>query len=114
MLGWKRFSFVLTLSLSDGYGDNKFSFAFGTFKQEYFPARLSGEFVFTSELSYLSSEEFEEWKLILQLGILGNTNVMPEIDDDKGVSAVMVSTEKGKKSGEKLQLLTMRLLLMMW
>ncbi len=96
-LGWKRFSFVLTLSLSDGYGDNKLVLLSEPLNKNIFLRGFLANLYLRPSCHICPAKSLKSGSDITIGDFWGIQNVMPEIDDDKGVSAVMVSTEKGKE-----------------
>lgn len=95
--GWKEYGFFLVFSSVDGNGD-KHSFSLSTpyMENPFMKGFLADLFLRPS--CYACPFKSGRSGSDITLGdFWGIQNVMPSLDDDKGVSAVLVNTESGEK-----------------
>ena len=90
-LGWKKFSFVLTLSVPDGHGaENTVLFSEPLNKNLFLRGFLADLYLRPS--CYACPAKCLKSRSDVTIGdFWGIEKVMPEMDDDKGVSVVMVN-----------------------
>lgn len=105
-LGWKKFSFSLVLSTTNGSGE-KFSFCSRShlYENPFMKGFLAD--IYLRPSCYYCPVKCGRSGSDITLGdFWGVDGVMPELDDDRGVSAVLVNTPHGaealKKSGVSL------------
>lgn len=96
-LGWKKFSFTLTISVSNGHGEKKIVLLSEPLNKNIFLRGFRADLYLRPSCHACPAKSLKSGSDITIGDFWGIQNVMPEIDDNKGVSAVMVSTEKGKK-----------------
>ena len=100
--GWKKYSFALTLSeaIADGAKNTVLHSSLFT-EDSYMNAFLSNLSLRPS--CYVCSAKAGRSGSDITIGdFWGIENLLPELDDDKGCSAVLIYTEKGKKLCEAL------------
>ncbi len=103
-LGWKKFSFALILSTTNGSGE-KFSFcSHMPFKENPFMKGFLSD-LYLRPSCYACPAKCGRSGSDLTLGdFWGVQLVMPELDDDKGVSVVLVNSEKGNRYCKGLEI----------
>ena len=96
-LGWKKYSFALTFSVSDGHGEKNTVLLSEPLNKNIFLRGFIADLYLRPSCHACPAKSLKSGSDITIGDFWGIQNVMPEIDDDKGVSVVMVSTEKGKE-----------------
>ena len=100
-LGWKKFSFALALSTPDGRGE-KFSFCSRMSLNENLFLRGFLADLYLRPSCYACPFKCGKSGSDLTLGdFWGLQEVMPELDDDKGMTALLVNNERGKELLDK-------------
>lgn len=103
-LGWKRFSFSLTLSVPGKRGArNTLSFSEPLDKNIFMRGFLSNLYLRPSCYA-CPAKSLKSGSDITIGDFWGIQNIIPEIDDDKGVSLAMVNTIKGEAYHRKILL----------
>ncbi len=93
--GWKKFSFVLQLSKATAAGEkNTVSSSYTLYEHPFLKGTLADLYLRPSCHS-CSAKELKSDSDITLGDYWGIAATMPELDDDKGVSAVLVNTSKG-------------------
>lgn len=96
-LGWKKFSFALALSTTNGSGE-KFSFCSRMPLNENLFLRGFLADLYLRPSCYACPFKCGESGSDVTLGdFWGLQEVMPELDDDKGMTALLVNNERGKE-----------------
>lgn len=95
-LGWKKFSFALTLSVPDGHGAKNSVLLSEPLNKNIFMRGFLSDLYLRSSCYVCPTKSFKSKSDITIGDFWGVQNVMPEIDDDKGVSVVMVNTPDGE------------------
>lgn len=94
-LGWKKYSFALALSVPDGHGKKiQFTLAKPFIENAFMRGFLSNLYLRPSchDCHFRGDGFFAD----ITLGDLWGVNVfLPQLDDDRGTSIVMVNTQKG-------------------
>lgn len=94
-LGWKKFSFALTLSVPNGHGAKNTVLLSEPLNKNIFMRGFLANLYLRPSCYACPTKSFKSRSDITIGDFWGVQNVIPEIDDDKGISVVMVSTEKG-------------------
>lgn len=94
-LGWKKYSFALTLSVPDGHGAKNTVLLSEPLNKNIFLRGFLTDLYLRPSCHACPAKSFKSGSDVTIGDFWGIQNVMPEIDDDKGVSVVMVSTESG-------------------
>ena len=101
-LGWKKFSFALALSTTSGSGE-KFSFCSRMPLDENFFLRGFLADIYLRPSCYSCPVKCGKSGSDLTLGdFWGLQSVMPELDDDKGMTALLVNNTHGQKFVNKI------------
>lgn len=96
VLGWKKFSFALTLSKVSAAGEkNTVSLSYPLDKHPFLQGFLHNLYLRPS-CHYCPAKGLKSGSDITLGDYWGIDSIMPELDDDHGVSAVTVNTEKGR------------------
>ena len=103
-LGWKKYSFALALSTTSGSGE-KFSFCSRMPLDENFFLRGFLADIYLRPSCYSCPVKCGKSGSDLTLGdFWGLQSVMPELDDDKGMTALLVNNTHGQKFVNKIAL----------
>ena len=94
-LGWKKYSFVLTLSVLDGHGTQNTVLFSEPYNENIFMKGFLADLYLRPSCYACPSKCMKSGSDITIGDYWGIQNVMPEIDDDKGICCVMVNTIKG-------------------
>lgn len=93
--GWKKFSFLLKLSATQGAEKNTVFFSETLDKNIYMRGFLKN--IYLRPSCYACSARCGKSRSDITIGdYWGIQNVIPEIDDDKGISLVLTNTDKGE------------------
>lgn len=95
-LGWKKYSFAFTLSVPDGHGAKNTVLLSEPLYKNIFLRGFLADLYLRPSCHDCPAKSFKSGSDFTIGDFWGVENVMPEIDDDKGVSVVMVNTDKGK------------------
>ena len=100
-VGWKKYSFVLSLkklSKATGAGEkNSVSLSYVVMEHAYMEGFLKDLYLRPS--CYACPAKSGKSKADITLGdYWGIQSLMPELDDDKGISALSINTEKGREA----------------
>lgn len=90
-LGWKKYSFALTFSVSDGHGEKNSVLLSEPLNKNIFLRGFLADLYLRPSCYACPSKSFKSGSDITIGDFWGVQHVMPEIDDDKGVSVVMVN-----------------------
>lgn len=93
-LGWKKYSFVLTLSVPDGHGAKNTVLLSEPLNENIFLRGFLANLYLRPSCHACPAKKFKSGSDVTIGDFWGVQNVMPEIDDDKGVSALMVNSLK--------------------
>lgn len=97
-LGWKKYSFVLVLSTTNGSGE-KFSFCSRSHLYEnHFMKGFLADIYLRPSCYDCPAKDGRSGSDITLGDFWGVGGVMSELDDDRGVSAVLVNTLRGKEA----------------
>ena len=95
--GWKKFSFVLNLSKATADGErNSVSLSY-TIRKSVFLRGFLKDLYLRPSCHHCPSKAGKSGSDITLADYWGIYSLIPELDDDKGVSAVIVNTEKGRE-----------------
>lgn len=95
--GWKKYGFVLGLSKVSTAGEkNSVSFSYSPLNKNLFLAGFLCDLYIRPSCYACPSKHLKSGSDITLADFWGIDSLMPELDDDKGVSAVTVNSEKGK------------------
>jgi NAD-dependent dihydropyrimidine dehydrogenase PreA subunit len=103
-LGWKKFSFALALSTTNGSGAKNTVLLSEPLNKNIFLRGFLADLYLRPSCHACPSKSFKSRSDITIGDFWGVQNVMPEIDDDKGVSVVMVNSEKAGTLVEKISI----------
>jgi len=103
-LGWKKFSFALALSTTNGSGAKNTVLLSEPLSKNIFLRGFLADLYLRPSCHACPSKSFKSRSDITIGDFWGVQNVMPEIDDDKGVSVVMVNSEKAGTLVEKISI----------
>ena len=92
-LGWKKYSFALTLSVPNGHGAKNTVLLSEPLNKNIFLRGFLTNLYLRPSCHTCPAKSFKSGSDITIGDFWGVQYVMPEIDDDKGVSVVMVNTE---------------------
>lgn len=95
-LGWKKCSFALTLSVPDGHGAKNAVLLSEPLNKNIFLRGFLSDLYLRPSCYVCPAKSFKSGSDITIGDFWGVQYVMPEIDDDKGVSVVMVNTSDGE------------------
>ena len=101
-LGWKKFSFALALSTTNGSGAKNTVLLSEPLNKNIFLRGFLADLYLRPSCHACPSKSLKSGSDITIGDFWGVQNVMPEIDDDKGVSVVMVNSEKAGTLVEKI------------
>ncbi|WP_304251053.1 Coenzyme F420 hydrogenase/dehydrogenase, beta subunit C-terminal domain [Parabacteroides gordonii] len=101
-LGWKKFSFALTLSVSDRHGEKNSVLLSEPLNKNIFMRGFLADLYLRPSCYACPAKCFKSGSDITIGDFWGIERVMPEIDDDKGMSVVMMNTEKGIACFQKI------------
>lgn len=94
-LGWKKFSFALTLSVPDGHGTKNTVLLSEPYNENIFMKGFLADLYLRPSCYACPAKCLKSGSDITVGDYWGIQNVMPEIDDDKGICCLMVNTDKG-------------------
>lgn len=103
-LGWKKYSFALALSTTNGSGAKNTVLLSEPLNKNIFLRGFLADLYLRPSCHACPSKSFKSRSDITIGDFWGVQNVMPEIDDDKGVSVVMVNSEKAGTLVEKISI----------
>ncbi len=97
-LGWKKFSFALTLAEATADGKkNSVSLSHIHDKDPYFLGFNNYNLYLRPSCYQCPVRDLRSGSDVTLADFWGIETLLPELDDDKGVSVIMANTEKGKK-----------------
>lgn len=102
VLGWKKFSFALTLSVPDGYGAKNSVLHSEPLNKNIFMRGFLSDLYLRPSCHACPAKSLKSGSDITIADFWGIQNVLPDFDDDKGTSLVSVNSEKGKAIYESL------------
>lgn len=94
--GWKKFGFALTLSEAAAEGENSVSLSYEPLNKNLFLRGFLCNIYLRPSCYYCPTKCLKSGSDVTLADFWGIGRLKPEIDDDRGVSAVTVNTEKGK------------------
>ena len=94
-LGWKKYSFALTLSVPDGHGTKNTVLLSEPYNENIFMKGFLADLYLRPSCYACPAKCLKSGSDITIGDYWGIQNVMPEIDDDKGICCLMVNTDKG-------------------
>lgn len=94
-LGWKKYSFALTLSVPDGHGTKNTVLLSEPYNENIFMKGFLADLYLRPSCYACPTKCLKSGSDITIGDYWGIQNVMPEIDDDKGICCLMVNTDKG-------------------
>ena len=94
-LGWKKFSFALTLSVPDGHKTKNTVLLSEPYNENIFMKGFLADLFLRPSCYACPAKCLKSGSDITIGDYWGIQNVMPEIDDDKGICCLMVNTDKG-------------------
>lgn len=104
-LGWKKFSFALNLSMfSDNGKKNSVLFSHIHDKDPYFLGFNNYNLYLRPSCYQCPVRDLRSGSDITLADFWGIGSLLPHLDDDKGVSVIMVNTEKGQRITKQLGL----------
>lgn len=93
-LGWKKFSFALTLSVPDGHGAKNTVLLSEPLNKNIFLRGFLADLYLRPSCHACPAKKFKSGSDVTIGDFWGVQNLIPEIDDDKGISLVMVNNPK--------------------
>ena len=96
--GWKKYSFALTLSVSDGHGVKNTVLLSSLFDENPFMDAFLSNLSLRPSCYACPVKEGKSGSDITIADFWGIEQVLPEYDDDKGTSLVLAFSEKGKQA----------------
>lgn len=93
-LGWKKYSLTLTLSVPDGHGAKKKVLLSEPLNKNIFLRGFLADLYLRPSCHACPAKKFKSGSDVTIGDFWGIQNVMPEIDDDKGVSVILVNSNK--------------------
>lgn len=104
-LGWKKYSFALTLSVpSNGHGVKNTVLLSEPYTQNLYMKGFLSDLYLRPSCHACPTKSLKSGADITLGDFWGIQNIFPDIDDDMGVSAVLLNTEKGVKCYTSLKL----------
>lgn len=94
--GWKKFCFVLELSKINSVSKKNYVFLSQTLNKNAFLRGFLKDLYLRPSCHYCTSKELKSGSDITIGDFWGIENIKPEIDDNKGISAIVINTNKGK------------------
>ena len=94
-LGWKKFSFALTLSVPNGYGAKNTVLLSEPYNKNIFMKGFLADLYLRPSCYACPAKSMKSGSDITLGDFWGIQYVMPECDDDKGICCLMVNTGKG-------------------
>lgn len=94
-LGWKKFSFSLALSIPNGSGEKKSVFLSDVFTENLFMKGFLDNLFLRPSCYCCSAKSGKSGSDITIADFWGIDRLMPDFDDDKGISLVLVNTVGG-------------------
>lgn len=94
-LGWKKYSFALTLSVPVGHGTKNTVLLSEPYNENIFMKGFLADLYLRPSCYACPAKCLKSGSDITVGDYWGIQNVMPEIDDDKGICCLMVNTDKG-------------------
>ena len=101
--GWKKFSFALTLSETSVEGDKNTVLLSSVFSENPFMRAFLADLILRPSCYSCPSKSGRSGSDLTIADYWAIPQVAPEFDDDKGVSLVLVQTEKGKSFYQSLK-----------
>lgn len=96
-LGWKKYSFALNFSVADCHGKQNSVSLSEPLNKNHFLRGFLADLYLRPSCHVCPAKELKSGSDITLGDWWGIQNEMPEYDDDKGVSAICVNTEKGQQ-----------------
>ena len=96
-LGWKKYSFALTLSVPIGHGTKNTVLLSEPYNENIFMKGFLADLYLRPSCYACPAKCLKSGSDITIGDYWGIQNVMPEIDDDKGICCLMVNTDKGRQ-----------------
>ena len=93
-LGWKKYSFALTLSVPDGHGAKNTVLLSEPYNKNIFMRGFLANLYLRPSCYACPAKCLKSGSDITIGDFWGIQNVLPEVDDDKGVSAVLVNAKR--------------------
>lgn len=103
-LGWKKFSFALTLSVPNGHGAKNSVLLSEPLDKNIFMRGFLADLYLRPSCYACPTKSFKSGSDVTIGDFWGVQYVMPEIDDDKGMSLVMINTEKGTVCFQEIEI----------
>ncbi len=100
-LGWKKYSFALTLSVPNGHGAKNTVLLSEPLDKNIFMRGFLADLYLRPSCYACPTKSFKSGSDVTIGDFWGIEHVMPELDDDKGMSVVMVNTNKGEVSFQR-------------
>lgn len=95
-LGWKKYSFALTFSVSDGHGEKNTVLLSEPLNKNIFLRGFIADLYLRPSCHACPAKSLKSGSDITIGDYWGIELMLPDFDDDKGVSVVIVNNEKGK------------------
>lgn len=103
--GWKKFGFALVLSKASAAGEgNSVSLSYSPLNKNLFMRGFLRDLYLRPSCYACPAKRLKSGSDITLGDWWGIDSLMPEIDDDKGISAITVNTEKGKDSMKEISI----------
>lgn len=96
--GWKKYSFALTLSEASADGEENTVLLSSIFEKNPYMQAFLSDLTLRPSCYHCSAKSGKSGSDITIGDFWGIENVRPELDDDKGVSLVMVHSDKGAEA----------------
>lgn len=94
-LGWKKYSFTLTFSVPDGHGEKNTVLFSEPYNKNVFMKGFQADLYLRPSCYACPSKCLKSGSDITIGDYWGIQNVMPDMDDDKGMSCYLINSEKG-------------------
>lgn len=94
-LGWKKYSFALTLSVPDGHGAKNTVLLSEPYNKNLFMKGFLADLYLRPSCYACPSKSLKSGSDVTIGDYWGIQNIKPEIDDDKGICCFLINTEKG-------------------
>lgn len=95
-LGWKKYSFSLTLSVPGGHGAKNTVFRSEVLTRNAYMRGFLSDIYLRPSCYACAAKELRSGSDLTLGDYWGIASLMPELDDDRGVSAITVNTERGR------------------